>query len=60
MSFTALVKKKTNHYTENLIAKLQNSEQNYRLSWVNLIGPGFEQPSPGVRLLGLIKSIYYH
>ena len=35
MSFTALVRKKTKHYTENLIAKLQNSEQNYRLFRVN-------------------------
>ena len=38
-------------YTENLTAKLQNSNQNSTLS--------SEQPGPGATLLGWPKSIYY-
>ena len=29
---------KAKQYTENLIAKLKNSNQNYRLFWVSLVG----------------------
>jgi len=43
--------------TENLIAKLQNSNQNSIFYWVSLIGS--EQPSSGATLLGWPKSIYY-
>ena len=39
------------HFT----AKLQNPNQNSRLSWVSF----FEQPSPGALLLGLAKSTYF-
>ena len=42
-------------YTENLIAKLQNSNQNTCLSWLAQLG--FEQPGPGAPLLDLAKSI---
>ena len=62
MFFTALVlcilikPKKAKQYTENLIAKFQNLNQNFHLFWVSLIG--FEQLGLGAPLLGLGKSIY--
>ena len=45
--------------TENLIAKLQNSNQNFPFSWVSLIGFSTTWPE-GATLLGWPKSIYYH
>ena len=62
MFFTAFVLciliklKKAKQYTENLIAKFQNLNQNFHLFWVSLIG--FEQLGLGAPLLGLGKSIY--
>ena len=44
--------------TENLIAKLQNSNQNFTFSWVSLIGFSTTWPE-GATLLGWPKSIYY-
>ena len=44
--------------TENLIAKLQNSNQNFPFSWVSLIGFSTTWPE-GATLLGWPKSIYY-
>ena len=44
--------------TENLIAKLQNSNQNFTFSWVNLIGFSTTWPE-GATLLGWPKSIYH-
>ena len=45
--------------TENLIAKLQNSNQNFPFSWVSLIGFSTTWPE-GATLLGWPKSIYYY
>jgi len=44
-------------YTENLTPKLQNSNQNSRLSWVRLIE--LERLGPRAWVLGLAKSIFY-
>ena len=44
--------------TENLIAKLQNLNQNFTFSWVSLIGFSTTWPE-GATLLGWPKSIYY-
>ena len=44
--------------TEDLIAKLQNSNPNFTFSWVSLIGFSTTWPE-GTRLLGWPKSIYY-
>ena len=44
--------------TENLIAKLQNSNQNFTFPWVSLIGFSTTWPE-GATLLGWPKSIYY-
>ena len=43
---------------KNLIAKLQNSNQNFPFSWVSLIGFSTTWPE-GATLLGWPKSIYY-
>ena len=43
--------------TENLIAKLQNSNQNFTFSWVSLIGFSTTWPEEAT-LLGWPKSIY--
>jgi len=37
-------KQKGKQYTENLTAKLQNSDQNFRISWVSLIGLWTNRP----------------
>ena len=44
--------------TENLIAKLQNLNQNFTFSLVSLIGFSTTWPE-GATLLGWPKSIYY-
>ena len=48
---------KVKQYTENIKAKLRNSNQNSTFSWVSLIGS--EQPGPVAALLGWPKSMYY-
>ena len=43
-AFWSNSKQKAKQYTENLIAKLQNFNQNFCLSWVSLIGLWTTQP----------------
>ena len=51
-------KQKAKQYTKNLIVKLENTNQNSRLTWLGLKS-GFEQLSLGAPLLDITKSTFY-
>ena len=52
--FEIIQTQKSKQYTENLIDKLQNSNQNSRLSWVSLIGLRPTRPRSSAFRLDLI------